>query len=145
MISWPESPFPAPAGVALLATLTGALAGCGERERLTYPTPPDGVGPVTVIEVPSVDTTVSNGDALTIVGRSEDVDGVDSVYFRLFGTAEQYEPLNVDGNMVRWSLRVTAPRDRAEMIVIRVSAVDRGGNHGFTVDRTIQVPAPSTP
>jgi hypothetical protein len=145
MISWSESPFPAPAGVALLATLTGVLAGCGERDRLTFPTPPDGIGPVTVIEEPSVDTVASNGDALTIVGRSEDVDGVDSVYFRLFGTAEQYEPLNVDGNTVRWSLRVTAPQDRGETIVIRASAVDRAGNRGVSVERTIQVPAPPTP
>src|SRR5215213_5133365 len=74
---------------------TGALAvlsaivlgsGCDERERLTFPTPSDGVGPITFIDQPNgADTTVFAGGLFSVQGSTQDPDGVDTVYFFVTG------------------------------------------------------------
>src|SRR5688572_1994169 len=84
-------------GIRVLATSAAvALAtGCDERERLTFPSPSDGVGPVTTIDQPnSADTTVFPGPQLFINGRTVDPDGVDTVYFFVIGGNQGFPPFH---------------------------------------------------
>ena len=65
-----------------------AVAGCGQRERPTFPTesPGNSAGPVTEILQPEApDTTVVEGDLVFVEGRASDPDGVDTVYFEIGG------------------------------------------------------------
>ncbi len=67
-------------GAALLLVCSpGARSG----DRLTFPSnePDDGVGPVTVIDNPAEDTTLTEGDPFVLSGGSLDATGVDTVYF----------------------------------------------------------------
>jgi len=125
------------AGSALLLAI-----GCDERERLTFPTPSDGVGPVTVIDQPnSADTTVFPGSDLFINGRTVDPDGVDSVYFFVIGGNQNFHPFhpNPATTSVTFGLPVTTFRHSGETFEVQVYGVDALGNRGGTSSRLIHV------
>jgi len=124
-------------GSALLLAI-----GCDERERLTFPTPNDGVGPVTVIDQPnSADTTVFPGSDLFINGRTVDPDGVDSVYFFVIGGNQNFHPFhpNPATTSVTFGLPVTTFRHSGETFEVQVYGVDALGNRGGTSSRLIHV------
>src|SRR4051794_34253117 len=78
----------------VVSLVLGALAiGCEERDRLTFPSPGDGVGPVTIIDRPNRgDTTVQAGPDYFVNGRTIDPDGVDTVYFLVTGGNQNFQP-----------------------------------------------------
>lgn len=125
------------AGSALLL-----MIGCDERERLTFPTPSDGVGPVTTIDQPNgADTTVFPGSDLFINGRTVDPDGVDSVYFFVIGGNQNFHPFhpNPVTTSVTFGLPVTTFGHSGETFEVQVYGVDALGNRGGTSTRLIYV------
>src|SRR5262245_59585448 len=94
---------------AAFLTLAIVLAACNERDRLTFPsnTPgsDDDQGPVTVIDNPTTDTVIDEGDAFVLTGRSLDTTGVDTVYFDVQGGGVSFSPLPGEGqDTVRFGL-----------------------------------------
>lgn len=88
------------------------LAGCGQRDRLTFPTenPGNGDGPTTEITQPAVsDTVVIEGDLLILQGRTFDADGVDTVYFEVGGINQGFAPI-AGGGRTRWTSRCSSRR-----------------------------------
>lgn len=125
------------AGSALLLTI-----GCDERERLTFPTPSDRVGPVTTIDQPNgADTTVFPGSDLHINGRTVDPDGVDSVYFFVIGGNQNFHPFhpNPVTTSVTFALPVTTFGHSGETFLIQVYGVDALGNQGGVSTRQINI------
>ena len=125
------------AGSALLLSIA-----CDDRERLTFPTPSDGVGPVTTIDQPnSADTTVFPGSDLFINGRTVDPDGVDSVYFFVIGGNQNFHPFhpNPASTSVTFGLPVTTFGHSGETFEVQVYGVDALGNRGGTSSRLIHV------
>ncbi len=127
-----------------LAVWTGLLLaiGCNERDRLTFPTPSDGVGPVTTIDQPNgADTTVFPGSDLAINGRTVDPDGVDSVYFFVIGGNQSYHPFhpNPATASVTFSLPVTTFGHSGQTFVVQIYGVDALGNQGGTSTRQINI------
>lgn len=120
-----------------------AAGGCGERDRLTFPTvdPGDGAGPTTEFLRPAVeDTTVVEGDLVSIQGRTTDPDGVDSVYFELSGINQAYAPLQGNGeNTVNFSLQISTLNFTGPTLVIRAYGVDLLGTQGSVVIRRISL------
>lgn len=115
---------------------------CQERDRLTFPTPPDGIGPVTTIDQPAgPDTTVSAGPACFVNGRTIDLDGVDTVYFLVTGGNNNFLPLRPTGktDTVRFGLPITTFGLSGSTILVEVYGVDSQGNHGVPSSRQIVV------
>ncbi len=124
------------AAVAVLGT------GCDERDRLTFPTPSDGVGPVTSIDQPNgADTTVTPGSDFFVNGTTVDPDGVDTVYFFVIGGNQNYSPFSPEPTQttVRFGLPLTTLGLSGETIQIQVYGVDVLGNRGGTSTRLIHV------
>ena len=93
------------------ASLLLLPTGCDDRERLTFPTPSDGVGPVTTIEQPDgADTTIFPGGLFSVQGRTVDPDGVDTVYFLVNG-GEQSFPAFVPSQLQTTVTFSPPPRD----------------------------------
>ena len=119
-------------------------AGCSERDRLTFPTPPspDGVGPVTVIDRPNVsDTTVDAGPNFFVNGRTIDPDGVETVVFLVTGGSDNVQPFNPNPpeDTVRFGLPITTFNNVGDTILVEVHGIDQEGNVGPTVSRRIVV------
>jgi hypothetical protein len=127
----------------LLPLVAVALGtGCEERDRLTFPTPSDGVGPLTVIDRPNVaDTTISAGPDFFISGRSVDPDGVDSVYFFVIGGNQRFHPFhpNPPTVTVTFGIPITTTGHSGETFTIQVHGVDALGNRGGTSTRQIHI------
>jgi hypothetical protein len=114
---------------------------CEERDRLTFPTPGDGVGPVTMIDQPTgSDTTVPAGPEFFVNGRTIDPDGVDTVYFLVTGN-QNFNPFrpNPPTDTVRFGLPITTFGHAGETIVVQIFGVDSEGNRGSTSTRQIAV------
>lgn len=127
-----------------LAAWSGLLLaiGCDERERLTFPPPSDGVGPVTTIDQPNgADTTVFPGSDLFINGRTVDPDGVDSVYFFVLGGNQNFHPFhpNPASTSVSFGLPLTTIGHSGETFTVQVYGVDALGNQGDTSTRQIHI------
>jgi hypothetical protein len=119
------------------------LAGCGQRDRPTFPTenPGNSAGPVTVILQPEApDTTVVEGDLVFVDGRASDPDGVDTVYFEIGGLNQSFSPLDGEGaDTVRFALQLSTLGHTGATATVRVYAVDLLGDRGSAVTRQIRV------
>jgi hypothetical protein len=117
-------------------------AGCEERDRLTFPTPSDGVGPVTTIDQPNgADTTVFPGADLHVQGRTVDPDGVDSVYFFVIGGNQNFHPFhpNPVSESVTFSIPISTFGHTGETFTVQIYGVDALGNQGGTSSRLIHI------
>lgn len=119
------------------------LAGCGERERLTFPTenPSSGSGPITEIFQPdAADTVVPDGDLLLVQGRSRDPDGVDIVVFEVVGVNQGFSPLDAGGaDTVHFGLQLSTASHTGDTASIRIYAVDLLGDTGRAATRQIRI------
>jgi hypothetical protein len=131
----PKYPFP--------PLLLALLLGCGERERLTFPSNEPGgdeEGPVTTIDVPSVDSTLTEGDFFVLGGRSVDPNGVDTVYFEVVGTGQAFLPLSGGGeDTVAFGIPIPTIGLSGTTVLVRVRAVDVLGNPGAATGRQLQI------
>jgi hypothetical protein len=134
---------PRPGWRARLAPVLMVLAGaCEERDRLTFPDPGDGIGPVTTIEQPDgADTTVDAGDDLLINGHTADPDGVDTVYFLVIGGNQNFPPFRPSppADLVTWGLPVSTVGRSGLTMTVQIYGVDMRGNHGAPSTRQIIV------
>lgn len=116
--------------------------GCEERDRLTFPTPSDGVGPVTTIDQPiAADTTVEAGPAFFVNGRSTDPDGVDTVYFLVTGGNHNFQPFtpNPPTDTVSFGVPIITSGQSGDTYTINIHGVDALGNPGDTSTRVIHI------
>jgi len=126
----------------MTAAVTVLGTGCEERDRLTFPTPSDGIGPVTTIDQPNgADTTVFPGADLFINGNTVDPDGVDTVYFFVIGGNQNFSPFSPQPTQtaVRFGLPLTTFGHSGETFQIHVYGVDVLGNRGGTSTRLIHI------
>jgi hypothetical protein len=134
------SPWWQSALVALATIVLGA--GCDERERLTFPTPSDGVGPVTFIDQPNgADTTIFPGALFSVQGSTTDNDGVDTVYFFVIGAGQGFSPFTPEQpqTTVRFSLSLATFGFSGQTFEVQVYGVDALGNRGGTSTRLIHI------
>jgi hypothetical protein len=128
-------------GLAALSLMLPVI-GCNERDRLTFPSPSDGVGPVTTIDQPNgADTTVFPGSDFFVNGTTVDPDGVDTVYFFVNGGSQNFAPLspNPIQTTVRFGIPLTTFGHSGETFQIQVHGVDALGNQGGTSTRLIHI------
>ncbi len=135
--------FSALARGGLACAVTAVLAGCGERDRLTFPVedPGDGVGPFTTITRPDAgDTLVDAGEPFVLEGYTTDHDGVDSVFFAVAGAGVVYPPLaGASADSVRFAIQLPTADLRGDTIFVRVFAVDQLGDPGRAALRQIRI------
>ena len=130
-----------PCALVVLATIVLGT-GCDERERLTFPTPSDGVGPVTFIDQPNgADTTIFAGSLFSVQGSTTDQDGVDTVYFFVTGAGQGFSPFSpeLSQTTVRFSLPLATFGYSGQTFEVQVYGVDALGNRGGTSSRLIHV------
>ncbi len=133
---------PSPGRRSALMALGLVLAGCATRDRPTFPTDGgsgDSVGPVTRIDLPSQDTTVTAGPAVFVNGTSSDDDGLDTVYVITQGGVTAFSPFVRPRSPFRFGLPITTNRLGGATITVRVFGTDRAGNRGDTATRQITV------
>jgi len=121
-------------------------AACDTRDRLTFPNGGGGggggggnTGPVTVIDLPSGDTTVAPPAAFFVQGTTTDPDGLDTVYFETEGGISSFPPFVGGGQTVRFGLPLTTSNQSGQTITVRVFGTDRLGMRGDTAVRRITV------
>ncbi len=115
---------------------------CGERDRITFPTPSDSVGPVTTIDQPNgPDTTVFGGADLFINGRTVDPDGVDTVYFFVLGGNQNFSPFHPvpQTETVTFGIPITTFGHAGETFTVQIHGVDALGNAGGVSTRQIHI------
>ena len=125
----------------MISARTVLVAGCNERERLTFPTHTEDVGPITTIDQPSVqDTTVDQGADFVVSGRTIDPEGVDTVYFLVIGGNQPgpYRPSAVT-DTVFWGVPISTSGRSGQTLTVEVYGVDREGNQGAHSTREIRV------
>lgn len=116
------------------------LAGCSERDRLTFPTAPDGAGPVTSIDQPSrADTVVRAGPQFVLSGRTVDPDGVYLVNFLVVGGSDNTPPFRGGADTVRFGLPISTAGHTGDTLSIEIYGVDSLGNRGGSAFRRIFV------
>ena len=116
--------------------------GCNERDRLTFPLPSDGVGPVTTISQPNgADTTIVSGPAFFVTGRTIDPDGVDTVYFLVLGGNHNFQPFtpNPPTDTLTFGVPIITAGQSGATYTIHVHGVDVLGNQGDTSTRVIHI------
>jgi hypothetical protein len=126
----------------ILPCITALATACDERDRLTFPNPNDGVGPVTMIDQPNgSDTTVSAGPEFLVNGRTIDPDGVDTVYFLVTGGSQNHQPLRPvpPADTVRFGLPISTAGLSGDTISVQIYGVDALGNQGGPSFRRIAV------
>jgi hypothetical protein len=122
-----------------LGLFASGLAGCDQRDRITFPDN-DGVGPEVTITTPGQDTTVAEGPFATVGGRVVDQDGIDTVYFDVTGGGASFPPFVAQGDdTVSFSLPIATNGFSGITMIIAISGVDLGGVHGDTVIRQVTV------
>lgn len=140
-----SSRFPGwkPALPGLVAgALAGVLSACSTRDRPTFPTGgtgSDSAGPVTIIDSPTGDTTVTAGPALFVTGRTTDDDGLDTVYVETDGGVTSFSPEVRPASPFRFGYPITTNGLAGDTIIVRIFGTDRLGNRGDTATRTIAV------
>ena len=126
--------------VAASAMVLGT--GCGERDRLTFAPPNDGIGPTTTIDQPAgADTTINAGSDFFVNGTTVDQDGIDTVYFFVINGSNNFSPFSprpID-NIVRFGLPVVTFGHAGKTLGVEVYGVDVLGNRGPTSTRHIHV------
>ncbi|MEZ0333942.1 MAG: Ig-like domain-containing protein [Gemmatimonadales bacterium] len=119
------------------------LTGCEERDRLTFPSNEPGgddLGPVTVIDSPSEDTTLTEGGPFVLSGRSLDATGIDTVYFDVAGGGVNFSPLSGGGqDTVRFGLLISTLGNRGQTITVTAHAVDLHDNQGGVAIRRLTI------
>jgi Bacterial Ig domain len=122
-------------GLALL------LAGCDERERLTFPsTPGDEIGPVTVIDHPGRDTVIVEGDQVVLAGRTFDDSGVDTVYFLMSGSNQTFPPVAAEGDdTVTYGLPISTIGLSGFTVTVEILGVDLEGHRGSGTIRRLSI------
>jgi hypothetical protein len=126
----------------LAAVLVVLAAACQERDRLTFPDPGDGIGPVTTIDQPNAsDTTVDAGPAFFVDGHTVDQDGVDTVYFLVIGGNQNFPPFRPSppSDTARWGVPLSTFGRSGSTITVRVYGVDLQGNQGAPSTRQVIV------
>jgi hypothetical protein len=126
----------------VIAGLMGLASACEERDRLTFPTPGDGIGPITTIDQPNgSDTTVRAGPDFFVNGRTIDPDGVDTVYFLVTGGNQNFNPFRPvpPTDTVRFGLPITTSGRSGQTILVQIHGVDTQGNQGGVSTRVITV------
>jgi hypothetical protein len=124
----------------IVPTVIGVATACAQRDRLTFPSQGDDVGPVTVIDQPSgSDTTIDAGPTFFVNGRSIDTDGVDTVYFLVAGGSQGFPPVRPTPptDTVRFGVPLSTNGRSGQAIELQVYAVDRQGNQGAPASRQI--------
>jgi len=119
-----------------------AVVGCNTRDRLTFPNPgPPGSGPLTVIDRPLQDTTVSAGPDFLVTGYSRDPQGLalDTVYLQTDGGVTTFQPIVGSGDSVRFGMPLTTLRQSGVVITVRVFATNSAGVRGDTALRRVTV------
>ena len=127
--------------LGMLATIVLGT-GCAERDRLTFPTLNDSIGPVTTIEQPEeTDTTVSPGAVVSVVGATVDEDGVDTVYFLVGGGNNSFPPFipQQPETTIRFSLPLVTSGFSGSTFEVQIYGVDALGNRGGTSTRLIHI------
>jgi hypothetical protein len=124
-------------GAVLLALVV--LAGCNGRDRLTFPDPGDGIGPVITITQPAQDTTITAGPGIFVAGHVVDKDGVDTLNVEVVNGNQQFLPLTFTGrDSVRFDLPIsTGGKQMGDTIQVVLRAVDGVGNTGAPVGRVL--------
>jgi hypothetical protein len=115
---------------------------CDERERLTFPPPDDGVGPVTTIDQPTgPDTTILPGSNFFVNGTTADPDGVDTVYFLVTGTDQHFDPVSPFSpeTSIRFGVPLMTAGHSGDTFQIEVYGVDVLGNRGRSTTRQIHI------
>ncbi|MFL5403116.1 MAG: hypothetical protein ACJ8BF_09910 [Gemmatimonadales bacterium] len=128
-------------GALVALVLLVLAAGCEERDRLTFPSPDDGIGPITTIEQPNAsDTTVDAGPDFLVSGRTVDPDGVTTVYFLVIGGNQPgpYRP-SPAADTVWFGLPVSTVGRSGETLTVEIYGVDSQGNEGAHSVRQIVV------
>jgi hypothetical protein len=117
------------------------LLACEERDRLTFPSEPGGgIGPVTTISDPSVDTVLTAGVVYVVGGRTTDTDGIDSLYFEIGGTGQGFLPAAGHGEKeVLFGLPIQTQGLSGATITVRVRAKDILGHEGDAVTRQLTI------
>jgi hypothetical protein len=118
------------------------LAGCDERERLTFPSsePGDDVGPVTTVDHPAADTVITEGDLLVLSGRTVDPSGVDTVYFLLQGSNQGFLPFAAGGeDTVTFGLPISTIGLSNVTVTVEIFGVDIEGHRGGPVSRRLSI------
>jgi hypothetical protein len=123
--------------------LFALLSGCGERDRLTFPSNQPGgddEGPVSTIDVPSIDSTLTEGDFFVLGGRVVDPNGVDTVYIDAAGTGQAFLPIVGEGeDTVSIGIPIPTVGLSGTTVVVRIRGVDLLGNQGLTVRRQLLI------
>jgi hypothetical protein len=138
----PGAGFHRAAGVFIAAATVAVVTACDERDRLTFPTPSDGVGPVTTIDRPNgADTTIFSGPDFFVNGQTVDPDGVDTVYFFVIGGNQNFSPLSPSPTQttVRFGIPLTTFGRSGATFEVQVYGVDVSGNRGGTSTRLIHI------
>jgi hypothetical protein len=133
--------FPRWAGPPIAAAVMMLATGCDERDRLTFPTPSDGIGPVTTIEQPArADTTIPSGGIFSVNGATVDPDGVATVHFLVTGGSGHppFTP-NPPQTTVTFGVPLATFGHSGETIEIQIYGVDVLGNRGGTSTRLIHI------
>jgi hypothetical protein len=119
-----------------------AVGGCVERARIGFEPDTDNEGPDATIDVPeTAEVRVPAGPPYAVTGRVTDADGVDTVYFELFGSVEQFQP-HVPGEFddtVRFSLPLTTLGRAGSVVTILVFGTDLEGVRGDTATRRVVI------
>ena len=128
---------------AVSPVLLALLLGCGERDRLTFPSNEPGgdeEGPVTTIETPASDSTLTEGDFFVLGGRAVDPNGVDTLYFEVFGTGQDFLPFPAGGeDTVSFGVPISTVGLSGTTVIVRVRAVDVLGNPGLATSRQLAI------
>jgi hypothetical protein len=126
--------------VVLWGAAAALILGCSERDRLTFPTSVDGLGPAVTITDPGQDTTVVAGPAALVTGRVVDQDGIDTVYFDVQGGVSSFSPFIANGDdTVNFQLPITTNGLSGTTITVAVSGVNLAGLVGDTALRQITI------
>ena len=117
------------------------LLACEERERLVFePEPVDDDGPISHIDPPSRDTTLTEGVTFVIGGRSVDPSGVDTLYIEVEGANLSYLPLDGEGrDTFNFAISLPTLGLLGRTITVGVHGVDVIGNVGPTITRRLTI------
>ena len=121
------------------AAVGAGLWACGERDRLTFGPPPNGIGPRTFIDVPGRDTTVHAGPDFLLFGTSVDSQKIDTVYFETVADEPDFPPFHANSKQVQWAIPLTTGGLEGKTITFRAFATDVDGNRGDTAIRRIAI------
>ncbi len=123
--------------------LAGLLLACDERERLTFPSNlpgNDDQGPITVIDAPARDTTLTEGEPFIVSGRSIDPNGIATVFFLVENGDVNFSPVDGAGSdTVRFGLPIPTVGRFGQTITITVHAEDTLSNLGGPAIRRLTV------